>query len=148
MPRRIYVVDDAGFNTTETMAMVIELLFGFFGWFGVGWLFVGNVPMAVGLMLGFWVLLAIETFLVTITAGCLTCLVIPLDIALLIYSAVEARSYAKRTKAKGHISYVISILVIITMILMCAGIAICGAGTGIIQGLPTPQPLPQFQFPN
>ena len=146
MTRRIYVVD--GFNTTETMAMVIELLFGFFGWFGVGWLFLGNIPVAVGLMLGFWLLLAVEIFLVTITAGCLACLVIPLDMALLIYSAVEARAYANRTNAKGHIGYVMSILVIITMLLACAGITFCGAGSTFIQGIPTPPPLPQFDFPN
>lgn len=143
MPRRIYIVEDgSAFNSAETMTMLIELLFGFFGWWGVGWLFAGNIPVAIGIMIGFWLLLAVETVLVTATAGCLICFIAPLDIVLLIYSGIKARDYARRVKTKGNMIYVFSILVIIIFVLLCGLTAFCGAGTEIINKLPTMQPLP------
>jgi len=146
MRRRVYVIDDTGgFTSADTLSLFIEMLFGLFGWSGVGWLYAGNVGAGIGIMIGFWMFLAIEATLTIVTGGCLACFVVPLHLTLIVVSAIKAREYSRRVNAKGNIGYVLSILFVILLLMMCGLIGFCSIGTGLISSIPAPDTWPTLE---
>ncbi len=105
-------------DSTDVIALVIEIIFGFFGLLGMGWLYAGNFINAIVIFIGYWILIGIEVFLTTITAGICGCLVIPLDIVLVVVSGIKVRDYVRKTSAKGSVMYVI-IATVFALLLVC-----------------------------
>ena len=87
------------------LAVALELLGGFFlQTFGVGHLYAGNIGLGLGLMFGYWVLMAINIVLCAVLVGFVTW---PLTwLAFMIISAITANNAAKAANAKaGLVTY-------------------------------------------
>lgn len=105
-------------DSTDMIALVIEIIFGFFGLLGMGWLYAGNFVNAIVIFIGYWILVGIEVFVTTLTAGICGCLVIPLNLVLIIVSGIKVRDYVRQTGAKGSVMYVI-IATVLALLLVC-----------------------------
>ncbi|MEA3309095.1 MAG: hypothetical protein U9Q70_06245 [Chloroflexota bacterium] len=117
-------------DSSDTIAMVIEIIFGIFGMLGMGWIYVGNYIMGIGLFVGWLVVLFVSMLLPTIfttfTAGIGAfsyCCLPPLSIVGAIISGLRLRDYVRNTGAKGNVAHLI-IAIIVAMLLLCAAIAI------------------------
>ncbi|HSO32370.1 MAG TPA: hypothetical protein VLT33_07640, partial [Labilithrix sp.] len=85
------------------LAVALELLGGFFlQTFGVGHLYAGNVGLGLGLMFGYWVLMAINILLCAVLIGFVTW---PLTwLAFMIISAITANNAAKAANARAGLA--------------------------------------------
>ena len=109
-------------DSNDTLAMIIEAVFGFFGLLGIGWMYVGSIGRGILLMLGMWVFIAVESFLGAITGGLAMCLFVPLHLVILAFSAIKVRDHVRQTDAQG--SGVVIIVAIIALIGFCVTIFI------------------------
>lgn len=50
-------------------AMIIEIVAGFFGFLGIGWIYAGRTGQGIGLLLGWWALIAIGVIFAVVTFG-------------------------------------------------------------------------------
>ena len=116
-------------DSTDTIAMIIEIVFGLFGLLGLGWLYVGNFVLSIAILIGYWVLLAIEGVIIAFSGGLCGCLFLPLNIVLIVVSGIKVRDYVRRTGASGSILYVIVALAL-ALLLLCVigGIVIFAVG--------------------
>lgn len=73
----------------STTAFLVELIPGIFGFLGIGHMWSGNIPLGVGLLLGWWVFLTIEVFSFFILIG--FCF-LPLNVIVPILSAFWLKS--------------------------------------------------------
>ena len=103
-------------ESTDTIALIIEIVFGLFGILGVGWLYAGNFVAALLVFVGFMVLVAIEAFLAFVTFGLAACFIAPLNIAVAIISGLRVRDYVRETGAKGAFGNLLFVLVAIGVI--------------------------------
>jgi hypothetical protein len=87
--------------------MILEIVFGLFGIMGMGWLYAGNILTAVLIFFGFMIFVLVEAALIALTGGLCSCLALPVNIGIVIFSALRARDYVRRTRARGSIVYVI-----------------------------------------
>lgn len=106
-------------DSSDTIAMVVEILFGLFGILGMGWLYAGNIGISLLVFFGFAVVVFIETFVASITFGIAACVIIPLNIAIAVISGMRARDYVRNSGAKGSVVYLLIGLVV-------GGAVICG----------------------
>lgn len=85
------------------LAVALELLGDFFfQTFGVGHLYSGNIGLGLGLMFGYWVLMAINILLCAVLVGFVTW---PLTwLAFMIISAITANNAAKAANAKAGLA--------------------------------------------
>lgn len=120
-------------DSTDTVAMVIEIIFGLFGVMGMGWIYVGNFPVGIGLFIG-WLIVVLIAFLsptlisaLTLGLGVVTycCLVFlpPAGIAAAIVSGIRVKDYVRNTGARGSALYLI-IAAVIGFTLICLAITI------------------------
>ncbi len=79
-----------------TTGLLIELLPGFFGFMGIGWLWAGETAIGVALLLGFWVFLAVEIALMFVLIG--FCL-LPVNLIAPIASAILLQRRLKERQA-------------------------------------------------
>ncbi len=116
-------------DSTDTIAMIIEIVFGLFGLLGLGWLYVGNFVFSLAFLFGYWILLAIEGVIIAFSGGLCGCLFFPLNIVLIVVSGIKVRDHVRRTGASGSILYVIVALVL-ALLLLCVvgGIAVVAFG--------------------
>lgn len=70
-------------------AVILEIVAAFFGFFGIGWLYVGRTRTGIGLLLGYWALIAASLLL---TAGLSFLCVIPVNFFAAIVSGLVLRS--------------------------------------------------------
>jgi hypothetical protein len=139
-------------DSTYIIAAVVEFLFAWFGLLGVGWMYAGRMGFGMLLAVGYWGLLLIETIVATATMGLALCLFVPLNFALIFISALRARDYVIRTRAKGDVVILFGV-VMLWSILLCTGctllygLATSGAGAFLIElnkaleNIPTPAPI-------
>ena len=78
------------------VALILEILPGLFGFLGIGWIYTGNLTVGISALIGFWVLIAIEVFIVIITVGFGACCVLPLNIIILAASALMLNNYIQQ----------------------------------------------------
>jgi hypothetical protein len=88
-------------SSAATVALVLETVFGWFGILGVGHAYSGRVLLAVVLLIGWWIYVAVAVVLLTLTVGISGCLVTPIYIAAPIVSGLYARAYVLRTRRTG-----------------------------------------------
>ncbi len=84
------------------ISLVLEVLFGLFGILGVGHAYSGRVALGIALMVGWWAYILVAAFIVTVSFGVLSCLMIPIYIAVPIISGLYARTYVLRTGTTGN----------------------------------------------
>jgi TM2 domain-containing membrane protein YozV len=94
-------------DNTDTVAMILEIVFGLFGIMGMGWLYAGNILTAVLIFIGFMILILVEAALIAISGGLCGCVAAPVNIAIAIFSAIRVRDYVRRNRSKGSVIYVI-----------------------------------------
>ena len=85
-----------------TTALWLEIIFGFFGFLGVGHTYGGRTLLGISLMGAWWVYIVIESFAATFTVGLSLCLTIPLHIAVPIISGIQARTQIKKVNGTGN----------------------------------------------
>jgi len=107
-PDRIYVTaqpppDVQGASTT---ALILEIIFGFFGFLGIGHVYSGRVALGIILMVGWWVFIAVAALISSFTLGIAGCFFGPLYIAGPIISGIQARTYVQQKLATGSWSSV------------------------------------------
>jgi ABC-type multidrug transport system fused ATPase/permease subunit len=115
-------------DSSDTIAMMLEIIFGFFGILGMGWLYAGNVPIAAVLFVGFLIVAFVEMAIATATLGIAACLIVPFNLAVAVISGLRARDHVRNTGAHGSIAYVIVGIVV-------GAVVICGGFTLLFGGL-------------
>lgn len=94
-------------DNTDTVALILEIVFGLFGIMGMGWLYAGNILTAVLVFIGFMIFVLVEAALIALTGGICGCLALPVNIGIAVFSATRVREYVRRTRARGAILYVV-----------------------------------------
>lgn len=120
-------------DSSDTIAMLLEIIFGFFGILGMGWLYAGNFPIAILVFIGFLIVVFIEFFVMTITVGIAACIIIPVNLAVAVISGLRARDYVRNSGAQGSILYVI-IGIFLGAIIICGGIFMFFGGLSFLEG--------------
>jgi len=110
-------------DSSDIIAMVVEVLFGLFGLLGVGWLYAGKFSTAMLMFLGFFVLVFIEAVALFSTIGLATCVIIPLNLAIAVISGVRCRDYVRNSDAQVRVINVILGLTLIGSFL-CVGLSV------------------------
>ncbi len=121
-------------DSSDTIAMVLEILFGLFGIMGMGWLYAKNVKLALLIFFGFIVLVFIEMFIFTITFGFAACIIFPFNLVLAIVSGLKVRDYVRNTDVEPSFAYV-AIGVLVGAVLMCGGFFGILGGQLFLRGL-------------
>ena len=78
------------------VALILEILPGLFGFLGIGWIYAGNSGAGVAWLIGTIVWAVMAIIIVAATAGFGALCTIPVQIILLIVSAVSLSGYIKR----------------------------------------------------
>jgi hypothetical protein len=86
----------------STTALILEIIFGFFGLLGVGHVYSGRFALGIILMIGWWVFIGVGAFISTLTLGIAMCLFGPLYIAGPIISGIQARTHVQREMTTGN----------------------------------------------
>lgn len=107
---------------SDTIAMLVEIIFGVFGFLGLGWLYARNIPMAIAVFIGFAIFMIFESFVAMITFGLSLCLSLPLHFVLVIISGVRVRDYVRNTGTSGSFVHLL-IGLLLGGLVFCLGIA-------------------------
>lgn len=122
-------------SSDDTIAMLVEIVFGLFGMLGLGWLYAGNLAVGIAAFVGFYILVMVELVLVTGTLGLAACLIVPVNLVAVIFSGFKVRDYVRNTGAKGNILYPV-IALVVGLALFCGGITLFLGGLGaLMEGL-------------
>ena len=99
----VYVVQQISPETegAASTAMWLETIFGFFSLLGIGHVYTGRVALGIGLMVGWWIFIAVSWVVSTMTLGFAACLFIPLFITIPIISGVQARTFMRKKGGGG-----------------------------------------------
>ena len=114
-------------DSSDTIAMMLEIVFGFFGIMGMGWLYAGNIPVAVMAFVGFLIVAFIEMGIATATLGIAACLIIPFNLAVAIVSGLRARDFVRNTGAHGSVIYVV-LGIVVGAVIICGGLMLFFGG--------------------
>lgn len=109
-------------DSSDSIALILEIVFGFFGILGTGWLYAGNITIGLAALIGYLVLIGIETAGIFVTFGLAGCIVVPLNIAIVVVSGIKARDYVRNTGAQGNALYVV-LGVAGGLLVLCLGFA-------------------------
>ena len=118
-------------DSSDTIAMILEIIFGFFGILGMGWLYAGNIPIAILLFIGFLIIAFIEMAVVAVTLGFAGCFVFPFNLAVAVISGLRARDYVRNARTRGSIIYVI-IGITLGVGIICMGMFLFFGGVAIL----------------
>jgi hypothetical protein len=114
-------------DSSDAIAMMLEIIFGFFGIMGMGWLYAGNILVAVIVFVGFLIVAFIEIAIAAATLGIAACLIVPFNLAVAVISGLRARDYVRNTGAHGSVVYVI-LGIILGVLVICGGIVLFFGG--------------------
>ena len=114
-------------DSSDTIATLVEFIFGVFGILGMGWLYAGNFPIAIGIFIGYAILIFIEAAITTATIGFALCIIIPFNLVILVISTLRVRDYVRRSGASGSILYLILGFIVGSMVI-CGGLALLTGG--------------------
>ncbi len=108
-------------DSTDSIAMILEIIFGLFGGLGMGWLYVGSYGTAALMFFGYLVLFSIEAFFVVITGGLLACITLPVNIAIAIISGIRVRDHVRTSGAQGACLNVVIAFALFLVVLFVLG---------------------------
>jgi hypothetical protein len=80
-------------QTAGNTAMILEIVFGLFAQLGIGHVYTGRIGLGIGLLLGWWVYIAIAATITTATVGFAGCIFAPIGIIVPIISGLQAKKY-------------------------------------------------------
>ncbi len=90
-PRALGPARQVDIETAGWIALALEAIFGYFGILGVGHAYAGRLARAIGLLVGWWLVLALLGALTGLTLGVATCLVFPVFLVVPVISGLLAR---------------------------------------------------------
>lgn len=79
----------------RSLALVLEILPGLFGFLGFGWIYAGNTSAGIGWLIGYLVWTIFAAVLDAVTAGIFLCVHVPVTILFLVLSPVNLNKYMK-----------------------------------------------------
>ena len=79
----------------RSIALILEILPGLFGFLGVGWIYAGETTRGVTWLVGFLIYVIISAIIIAITAGIGACFTLPINLALITVSAITLNKYMK-----------------------------------------------------
>lgn len=94
-------------DSSDSTALIIEIIFGVFGLLGMGWLYAGNWLVSIAVFLVFLVFVFIELTFGLETLGLLACILIPLNVSISVVSGLKVRDYVRNRQVKGSILRVV-----------------------------------------
>jgi hypothetical protein len=110
---------------------LVEIIFGFFGILGMGWLYAGNFLTSIILFVGFAIIVFIEAAFLVASFGLLGCLIVPINLVIAIISGFRVRDYVRNSGVSG--SFVRLILgLVIGVVIVCGGLTILGVFSSIL----------------
>ena len=127
-------VSTSSSDSSDTIAMMLEIVFGIFGILGMGWLYAGNIPVAIGAFVGFLILAFIEMAIATLTLGLAACFILPVNLSIAVVSGIKARDYVRNTGAHGSVMYVI-LGIVLGVIVLCGGFVLFFGGLASLGSL-------------
>ena len=80
----------------RSIALILEILPGLFGFLGIGWIYSGNTTAGVIWLIGFLIWTAMATLISVLTGGIGIICWLPISIALITVSAVTLNNYTKK----------------------------------------------------
>ncbi|NLF64053.1 MAG: hypothetical protein GX579_05565 [Chloroflexi bacterium] len=107
-------------SSDDTIAMVLEIVFGLFGILGLGWFYAGNLAVGIAAFVGFYILVMAELAVGIASFGLAACLIVPINLVAVIFSGLKARDYVRNTGARGNILYPI-IALFVGLFALCGG---------------------------
>ena len=129
-PQQTYINNQAYHNaqhapsdSSDTIAMILEIIFGLFGILGIGWLYAGKMSRAAAVFFGYFVVVFIELAVIAATLGVAYCFIAPLNLVIAIISGIKVRDYIRQTGAHGSIVHVI-LGIVLGLIAICGGISL------------------------
>ncbi len=82
-------------NTNKPIiAALIEIIGGYFGLLGLGWMYGGDFFRGILLLVGYWIFLALVAALISFSLGCLGFIFAPIYIAVPIISGIKVYQFA------------------------------------------------------
>ena len=80
----------------RSVAIILEILPGLFGFLGFGWMYAGNIAAGAIWLICFLLWTFVAVVIDVLTAGFGVCLTLPVSIVLIIISTVSLNSYTKQ----------------------------------------------------
>jgi hypothetical protein len=80
----------------RSIAMVLEILPGLFGFLGFGWIYSGNSSVGVIWLIGFFVWTLVGVIISVVTGGIGAICIIPISIFCIVFSAVSLSGYTNK----------------------------------------------------
>ncbi len=109
-------------DSSDTIAMLVEIIFGLFGILGMGWLYARNIPLAIAAFIGLTVFVFIEAMVAIVTLGFSLCLTVPLHFVIVAISGVRVRDHVRNTGVTGSIPH-LAVGLLGGAIVVCCGLA-------------------------
>ena len=123
------------FERVASNTRILEIIFGLFGGFGIGWLYAGNYGVAIALLIFSVVYSVVGWSIITITFGICACIFIPLNLAIAFLSGNNARAWAMKNRAEGSILRVIvgavGLFFIVIILIATIGVAIAAIASQV-----------------
>jgi hypothetical protein len=113
-------------QSTATIALVLELVFGLFGALGLGNIYAKRTGLGIAIMLGWWVYLAVAIGVTLATVGIAGLCFGPIGLAIPIISGVMVRSYALQQSLVCDSSDLVRTLAIGIGVVVFVCLASCG----------------------
>jgi len=118
-------------QTAGNTAMILEIVFGLFAQLGIGHVYTGRIGLGIGLLIGWWVYIAVATFITTATVGFAACIFAPIGIIVPIISGLQAKKYLLEKGGNGDwgkvaivgIGGCLTFIIIIVMFVVFGGLA-------------------------
>ena len=114
---------------------ILEVVFGLFGGFGLGWLYAGNYGVAIALLIFSVFYSVIGWSIITLSIGICACIYLPISLAIAFLSGNNARAWAMKNRANGSIIRVIVgfiiLIVVVIVLVITIGVAIAGFASQI-----------------
>jgi hypothetical protein len=98
-PPRAYTgpVSYAAIATKDrSLALILEIVGGLFGFIGIGWIYAGQMGMGLAFLIGNWMFICFQAVLAAVTAGFSLCVTLPIEIAVVAVSAVMLNNHTKQ----------------------------------------------------
>jgi hypothetical protein len=129
MENKEYYTQKQPSDGADIIGLVVEVVFGLFGFLGLGWLYAGHIAMAVTVFIGFSLFMLVEVGLAVITLGFSLCLTTPVHLILLVVSGVKVRDHIRNHPGTASFAYLIAGIIGVFVLLCCLSVALFGLVT-------------------
>jgi len=83
----------------RSVALILEILPGMFGFLGFGWIYAGNLGVGLAWLVGMLIWTGIAAVIAIFSVGISLLCTLPVSIAMIVISAVTLNNYAKKQTA-------------------------------------------------